>query len=1446
MDPIEEMRSRREARKRAFTKEVSSETLDSYIAARKEVSSDMVDGIRYRDGPITSGYGTPVETSIDDLDFLAVESKRGGESIGRRRSSSSLPDYLPRSDSLLSAQPIELPFGYRSLKEGKSKSALYPSDTDSDGKKSRKKDKKKDKKKRKKKRKKSREEEEAAIQSSEFVRVDTDLMSDEMLFDRMSNCVTPVAVAYSEIGSHNVKSRSGGKLRGLRGDNSSSSSLGSFLVGSFVGGNPENEANKEVDEAESMASSEEVSPGTSLLSPSFATAEDMKLSLSMSTFNMSMIMSSQAIPLASSRHPGDVVAKEAEPIPWTLLQIIRRAILSESDTVVFSNLSSFPVSCSDLNLLVDVRAVKFVQCNLTKLPKEITSLRRLESLEVSGNPVSAIYNWSRLDQLPHLTSLTLSSCVLGEALKSILEQLPESITELNLDDVGIMEFPSNIEFLTNITTLRISRCALTYLPQEIMQLPLKVLKLSRMDITSLPPNILGSLGLLQELDISFCKISTFPSLKDVQPNLVELHISGNPLEKASGISKMSNLARFYAECMPNSFDFAPLLKCSKLVYVDISGYGGSKLPSFVQHSKHLETLIAKRSKRVVLPKSFSKALESLAELDLMGSVLDRRLSLVLGLERLRVLRVTLGLPMVVPHAIGEMTQLEEVEVSYMSGDGSSFNLFPSQIQSTEDRLSFLRLSDKGVEYMGRVFFVGARGSGKTTVKHMMMGKTKAASRKAGRSVFTYDDRPAYGITVENGISVSVRFVEISGDSHIQSLIVGDNAVYTLVWNPIQPEGDALVYMWISMLQGKDAKFIIVITHVDMMEKLNIDVKDATRHIIHVAQGCSGYLGYKLLPDRSERAVKELKQSYQQVFSTLTNTVVMPSSCVTVKSCIAKGQGREGLYAVSERYAGETFCGHIPREVDWKLALKIVADDMRMVHLPAKGVLPGYLILDPEFVRLVFAEWQGLCSEASQGLLSLKLVAKAQWEGMKDRMDDPIVRPALAKAIGSLASLIHEVDAPAFKGFLMPSALPEKVPKAVKEQYKVFRGYGRVFGRFYTVTSPYVEIIKALLFVLKIPNVNVDSWRSGFLISVPDKGYVVLTLMEPMELCLRGFMQEEGRFREFECVHAFLDASAMTCRIGCPQCLAGTAVQVVHSCYIPPADVFQRFEMNKMVKCALCESAWNPETLLPDMLDAKYVGHVFRVREIQCLEEIGRGGYGTVYEGKWRRKEVAVKEVENVRELMREVFVHRKLQHKSIVEFLGLGLRPFSIVMVRCKVSLLELIKGALLGLREKLLYAEQVAAAVAYMHGRMPPVVHGDIKLGNVLLTMSEEEVKLVDFGTCRFVGSKVAANNPLYMAPELIRGGGASLESDIYSLGILIYELVTQVLYFSDIPFLSQVEDMVLAGERPDISKLDNRLAKLISGCWSADPEARPTAAQVILQLAEIRAGAVGEAVIG
>jgi eukaryotic-like serine/threonine-protein kinase len=191
------------------------------------------------------------------------------------------------------------------------------------------------------------------------------------------------------------------------------------------------------------------------------------------------------------------------------------------------------------------------------------------------------------------------------------------------------------------------------------------------------------------------------------------------------------------------------------------------------------------------------------------------------------------------------------------------------------------------------------------------------------------------------------------------------------------------------------------------------------------------------------------------------------------------------------------------------------------------------------------------------------------------------------------------------------------------------------------------------------------------------------------------------------------------------------------------------------------------------------------------ESLGRGGMAEVYKA-WdmqRATYLALKVLRQdlsrdlvfLRRFQREAHTLAKLQHPNIVRFYGIETDHLTVFMLMDFIagSTLQdeifLTKGQPLAQDHIWLVLNSICSALHYAHSM--GLVHCDIKPGNIMINQ-HSEVLLTDFGIARMTDTATATmvgfGTPAYMAPELVGGQDPTPQSDIYSLGIVLYEMIT------------------------------------------------------------------------
>ncbi|XP_031479354.1 uncharacterized protein LOC116250101 isoform X2 [Nymphaea colorata] len=275
--------------------------------------------------------------------------------------------------------------------------------------------------------------------------------------------------------------------------------------------------------------------------------------------------------------------------------------------------------------------------------------------------------------------------------------------------------------------------------------------------------------------------------------------------------------------------------------------------------------------------------------------------------------------------------------------------------------------------------------------------------------------------------------------------------------------------------------------------------------------------------------------------------------------------------------------------------------------------------------------------------------------------------------------------------------------------------------------------------------------------------------------------------------------------------------------------------------------------------------IIKNSDLEELRELGSGTFGTVYHGKWRGSDVAIKRINDrcfsgkpsEQQRMRTDFWNEAcklsdLHHPNVVAFYGVVLDgPGGTVATVTEYMVNGSLRQALhknnriRERRNRIYIAMDVAFGMEYLHGKN--IVHFDLKSDNLLVNLRDPQrpiCKVGDLGLSKvkrqtLISGGVRGTLP-WMAPELLNGSSTlvSEKVDVFSFGIVMWELLTGEEPYADLHYGAIIGGIVGNRLRPQVpDHCDSDWKSLMEKCWSTDPSDRPSFTEIASTLRSMAA---------
>ncbi|KAL0433922.1 UNVERIFIED_CONTAM: putative serine/threonine-protein kinase SIS8 [Sesamum latifolium] len=271
------------------------------------------------------------------------------------------------------------------------------------------------------------------------------------------------------------------------------------------------------------------------------------------------------------------------------------------------------------------------------------------------------------------------------------------------------------------------------------------------------------------------------------------------------------------------------------------------------------------------------------------------------------------------------------------------------------------------------------------------------------------------------------------------------------------------------------------------------------------------------------------------------------------------------------------------------------------------------------------------------------------------------------------------------------------------------------------------------------------------------------------------------------------------------------------------------------------------------MDSDCLDYEILWEDLTIGEQIGQGSCGTVYHALWYGSDVAVKVFSKqeysddlIFAFRQEVSLMKRLRHPNILLFMGAVTSPQRLCIVTeflPRGSLFRLLQRNTTKLerRRRIHMALDIARGMNYLHHLNPPIIHRDLKSSNLLVDKNWT-VKVGDFGLSRlknetYLTTKSGKGTPQWMAPEVLRNEPADEKADVYSFGVILWELVTHKIPWDNLNSMQVIGAVGFMNQRLEIPKdVEPEWASIIESCWHSEPQSRPSFQELMEKLKDMQ----------
>eukprot|EP01127_Copromyxa_protea_P021259 TRINITY_DN7267_c0_g1_i2.p1 TRINITY_DN7267_c0_g1~~TRINITY_DN7267_c0_g1_i2.p1 ORF type:complete len:2037 (-),score=281.34 TRINITY_DN7267_c0_g1_i2:43-5445(-) len=1160
------------------------------------------------------------------------------------------------------------------------------------------------------------------------------------------------------------------------------------------------------------------------------------------------------------------------------------AITGAQPPVFTNNRSLYILDPVLIPKLIPFSSLSFGEGDLNSLPVNFGSLVNLTSLSLADNSFLTIPGV--LSELPHLEMLNLSGNVISDI--SFMSRLT-NLTELHIERNNIQSIVPLMS-LHKLKIIGLGENPISFLPKKVNLRGLRELDMKKCNI-QIPAYFLKCLNRdVQQLDFKGNALAGLPSEWDHFNNLTSLNLEDNRLTfLPSSLKHCKHMKSLWLSSNRLLEWPAATMEMSQLEVLDLSkNYITERSVPFWVAQLTIKKLSLSGNKLSAVPHGICQ-IAGLEELNLSDNGISEDPLTIGFMKSLKDLRLQ-GNPRkklslsgnklsAVPHGICQIAGLEELNLSDngISEDPLTIGFMKSlkdlRLQgnpvwnpetfgnkSTSDILATMKDISNQQVLLNRtsIVFLGDADSGKSAAIQALLKTPSWRTTKNPTGITDSMHSPWLTVTpcsctVEDQQFKLFVWDFISERAHeFSEIFLAPRGIIVFVQNAMQSDTRAITKFLSTIRIMQENPFVIVyLTSVPEWERQNKTM------IEDYAQSLQTMFA-NILPTvnvtwNSITTKKTRKEGRRLNFMELLNSLLLKRGALKrtmrevqlgiILSRIAAmktEQKQPPVISVRELIFYGSTCGITQLDIILNLA-ESLHQCGQIFYFRSNPLLKDIIILDPCYLVSILnnlVAWQKFPS----GIVS-QPAFEYKFSQIADTVRD-LLLPLLQQLHLAVELPDDRIYISTLVGQAKPACVAEYIPTPTLLHRKIFLDcLPNVLLSILHQDCLHLLSLKAT--EAKLP-LTAEIWSSGFFVSLGDLIILFETtnraVANSAEISISFHTESGPDMKEW---HVYLFGKLLytvNSRIKIPNVKAMTSCQILGKTF-HPAKLFENvIQTNQMTVCVGGE-LFDLTKVIPDLLIGEFKGPRYSLDSILLGKSLGAGGFAEVRQGTLSGEQIAVKILNDGEdhykreEIRHEIYMQSELDHPNIVAVLGIILTPYCIITELCPYGDLHSYihtPNNKMSWALKLRIASDIASGLHFLHAQEPPIVHIDIKSPNILLKNLDPSApcaKIADFGTCQQMYKPLTlflVENPTWQAPEMLEGKPYTQKVDNYSAAIVFWELVARNRVFSNLAFISDICDSVVAGQRPEIPPCPPVFRQIIESCWHSDPKMRPEMGEV------------------